>query len=251
MPNRRDLFKAAVKDYPALARRCAAFDAELMADAERIGGPRYAYLCALAYRQALAAYGLAADSNGAPIMFRRRTAPTAASPPSTSIFPMIPEFLLFFPSLAKATLVPPPTTAPRRHGPIPYAPHDLGTYPLANGQVYGMRRVRRRPHAGRGKRQPDPDDGGDRAGGWQRRFRLAVVAAAHALGGLPGEVRLRSRESALHRRFHGPPGAQRQPVGEGDPGHRGVRRAVPDARRQARPARRLPDTWRKAIARNG
>ena len=39
-----------------------------------------------------------------------------------------------------------------------------------------------------------------------------------AMGPLSGEVRARSRRPALHRRFHGPPGPQRQPVDQGDPG---------------------------------
>ena len=34
---------------------------ELMADARRVGGENYAQICALAYRQCLAACGLAAD----------------------------------------------------------------------------------------------------------------------------------------------------------------------------------------------
>src|SRR5207248_4626949 len=56
------LLQAAERDYPALTRRCEAFDRELMADLARQGGPRYARLAALAYRQALAGCGWAADA---------------------------------------------------------------------------------------------------------------------------------------------------------------------------------------------
>ena len=39
----------------------------------------------------------------------------------------------------------------------------------------------------------------------------------HAVGGVPGGEGVRPREPALHRRLRRPPGAQRQPLGQGDP----------------------------------
>ncbi len=116
---------------------------------------------------------------------------------------------------------------------------------LSAGQRPGLRRrrgleERGRHDAGRGERQPDPALRRHRPDGRQRRFRLAMVAAADPVGGLPREVRRGSREPALHRRLHGPPGPQRQPLGQGDPGHRRLRRPLPDARRRARRAR---STW--------
>ena len=123
----------ALRDYPRLAMRCAAFDAEVMADATRVGGKRYATLCALAYRECSAACGLAADDNGQPLFFTKENTSNGDIATVDVFFPMDPQWILFSPSLAKATLVPILSYAASWHWKFPNAPHDLGTYPIAKG----------------------------------------------------------------------------------------------------------------------
>jgi hypothetical protein len=132
-----DLLRAAAKDYPSLARRCAAFDDELVADLTAAGGDKYARLCSLAYRQCLAAGKFVADDKGQPLQFCKENHSNGCISTSDVFYPMAPQFLLFGPSLAKSFLVPFMNYAASERWTFPFAPHDLGTYPMANGQVYG------------------------------------------------------------------------------------------------------------------
>ncbi|MFM1904960.1 MAG: hypothetical protein RLZZ440_2860 [Planctomycetota bacterium] len=131
------LLQEAVRDRAALESRCTAFDRELMADLERVGGVEYAQLAAVAYRQCFAAGKFVADAAGQPIQFCKENHSNGCIATSDVFYPMAPQFLLFGPSLAKSFLVPFMEYAASDRWRFPFAPHDLGTYPKANGQVYG------------------------------------------------------------------------------------------------------------------
>ena len=123
--------------YPDLEKRARHFDGELTADMERVGGTAYAELGALAYRQTFAAHGFAADFDGTALLFPKENFSNGCISTVDVLYPSAPFFLLFNPSLLEGQLKQILEYASLPRWKFPFAPHDLGTYPLANGQVYG------------------------------------------------------------------------------------------------------------------
>jgi len=132
----RDLLEASLREYESLNARCAKFDDELMADMRRVGGEEYAALGVLAYRQALAAQKLAVDFDGTPRYFEKENFSGADVGTVDVIYPAAPILLLFNTQLMRASMGPVFDYAASGRWPFPYAPHDIGTYPLANGAQY-------------------------------------------------------------------------------------------------------------------
>jgi hypothetical protein len=132
-----DLLRSARKDHDSLLARSIAFDNELMTDMRRVGGEKYAQLAVLAYRQTLAAHKLVADTDGAAMFFPKENFSNGCIATVDVIYPSSPFTMLFSPVLLQAQLQPVMEYAAMSRWKFPFAPHDLGTYPQANGQVYG------------------------------------------------------------------------------------------------------------------
>ncbi|MGH9470775.1 MAG: glutaminase domain-containing protein [Terriglobia bacterium] len=130
-----DLLESAERDYPRLMSRSEAFDAKLMKALIEAGGPEYAQVAALAYRQAFAANKLAIGPDGKPLMFLKEISSCGCAQTADVIYPESPILLLLNPKLLEYSLVPLLDYARSGKWPYPWAPHDLGVYPIDNARV--------------------------------------------------------------------------------------------------------------------
>lgn len=143
------LIVKAVEEFGVLNDRCERFDRELLADARKMGGEDYADIVALAYRQAVAAHKLVAASptpaaarnaghkRVRPLLFSKECFSGGCMATVDVSYPSSPVFLLFNTDLLRALLEPIFQYAASGKWPHDFAPHDVGLYPLANGQFYG------------------------------------------------------------------------------------------------------------------
>lgn len=129
-------FALAADGYPYLKERCIRFDNELMRDAINAGGAKYAGLCALAYRQTLAAHKLIVTPEGDLAYLSKECDSNGSIGTVDLSYPSSPLFLIYNPDLAKALIdfIFHYTECGRWTSPFPA--HDVGTYPIADGQTF-------------------------------------------------------------------------------------------------------------------
>ena len=130
-------FQKANSEYDVLIHKCNTFDNELMSKATQSGGRKYAELCALAYRQAVTAHKLVKAPNGDLLFLSKENFSNGSIGTVDVTYPSAPLFLYYNPELAKGLLNAIFYFSESHKWEKPYPSHDVGTYPLANGQTYG------------------------------------------------------------------------------------------------------------------
>jgi hypothetical protein len=132
-----DLLIAAEHDYSSLAERSAKFDTDLMSDLRKAGGEHFAQMAALAYRQSIGAHKMTADADGTLLFFPKENLSNGCIDTVDVFYPSAPLYLLLNPKLLAGSVEPVLEYASMPRWKFDFAPHDLGRYPRADGQVYG------------------------------------------------------------------------------------------------------------------
>lgn len=132
-----DAFERAKANYASVMERCRAYDEMILNDAEKAGGKEYSELCALAYCQVIAAHKLFKDADGNLLFFSKENNSNGCINTVDLTYPSAPLFLAYNPELQKGMMTSIFEYSASGRWNKPFPAHDLGTYPIANGQVYG------------------------------------------------------------------------------------------------------------------
>lgn len=131
-----DAIGAALADKEDTIRRAKKLDDDIEKKAYSIGGEAYAYLCNLSFRQAISAHKLISDEEGNVIFLSKENGSNGCVGTVDVSYPSIPLFLLYDTEYVKGMLRPIFKFATCDVWEYDFAPHDVGRYPYAWGQVY-------------------------------------------------------------------------------------------------------------------
>lgn len=133
----QEAISAAFADQKKVYKQASEIDCEIEAKAKKIGGDEYAFLCVMSYRHAIAAHKLITDEDQNLIFLSKENDSNGCIGTVDVSYPSVPLFMLYNTEYVKGMLRPIFRFADCDVWTYDFAPHDVGRYPYAWGQVYG------------------------------------------------------------------------------------------------------------------
>ncbi len=130
-------FRQMQDQYVQNMERSRQWDRTIYDDGMKAGGKEYAEMLSASYRHVIAAHKLFCDKEGNLLWFSKENNSNGCVNTVDLTYPEAPLPLVYNPELQKAMMTSIFEYSRSGRWTKPFAAHDLGTYPIANGQVYG------------------------------------------------------------------------------------------------------------------
>ena len=127
---------ASFADKDETYAKAAAVDTDVYEKAYAAGGEEYAFLCSMSYRHSISAHKLITDDAGNVMFLSKENDSNGCIGTVDVSYPSIPLYLMYNTEFVKGMMRPVFDFAACDVWSYDFAPHDVGRYPFAWGQVY-------------------------------------------------------------------------------------------------------------------